>query len=389
MTHNPFFGEPLVRVALIEDSPFGLFPRGRFEVNASENTVTYQPADGDSCMCVKGVLIGRDFHWSKSCEFDYAGVIQIIKEGKHTLLLNVLKAERYLESVVGSEMHPQAPLEFAKAHAVIARSWLIRQMNRKPQAAAEKAQTTGRHITWTESSAHTGFDVCCDDHCQRYQGLGSVSEISRQAVAATCGLVLTDSDGEIADARYSKCCGGRTELFSTCWADTDYSYLTSVECPYCHPDRLHAALQKHSTLLKDYDALTADYYRWHREVSAAEVVANLKTRFGIGVGEILELVPLKAGPSGRVSELSVKGTKGEAVIGKELSIRRLLSPSHLYSSAFSVSKEGDSFHLHGRGWGHGVGMCQIGAAVMSVEGASCEEILSYYYPGTTLVRLYD
>lgn len=389
MTLNPFFGEPLVRVALSEDSPFGLFPRGRFEVNASENMVTYQPIDEDACMRVKGVHIGRDFHWSKLCEFDYAGVIQMIKEGKHTLLLNILKAERYLESVVGSEMHPQAPLEFAKAHAVIARSWLIRQMKRSPETPEGSAHISGRHISWTESSAHTGFDVCCDDHCQRYQGTGAISDISRSAVAATRGLVLTDSDGEIADARYSKCCGGRTELFSTCWADKDYPYLTSVECPHCHPDRLHEALKKHSTLLKDYDALTSDYYRWQREVSATEVAANLEARFGISVGEVSELVPMKTGPSGRVRELSVKGTKGEVVIGKELSIRRLLSPSHLYSSAFSVRKEGDRFHLHGRGWGHGVGMCQIGAAVMSVEGASCEQILSHYYPGTILVKLYD
>lgn len=387
---NPLFGEPLVRVALSEDSPFGLHPHGRYAVNASEGMITYQPLEEDSCMEIKGIRIGRDFHWDTVCSFTYTGVVQVSKQGRHTLLLNILKAEKYLESVTGSEMHPEAPIEFAKAHAVIARSWLLRQMNLPPAPPSPAcAPIAGRHITWTQASAHKGFDVCCDDHCQRYQGLGSVSETSAQAVALTRGLVLTDDDGNIADTRYSKCCGGVTERFSTCWEDSDYPYLVPVDDPFCHPDRLKAALALHPSLLKDYDSMTRDYYEWTREIPASEIAENLRRRFGMDIGDVVDLIPVLAGPSGRLRELLVKGTAGEAVIGKELAIRRLLSPTHLYSSAFTVKRAGSVFRLEGKGWGHGVGLCQIGAAVMAVEGFSCSQILEHYYPHTHLSKIYD
>lgn len=387
---NPLFGEPLVRVALSEDSPFGLHPHGRYAVNAAEGMITYHPLEEDSCMEIKGIRIGRDFHWDTVCSFTYAGVVQVAKQGGHTLLLNIMKAEKYLESVTGSEMHPQAPIEFAKAHAVIARSWLLRQMTLPPAPpSAACTPIAGRHITWTQASAHKGFDVCCDDHCQRYQGLGSVSETSAQAVDLTRGLVLTDDDGNIADTRYSKCCGGVTELFSTCWEDSDYPYLVPVSDPFCHPDRLKAALALHPSLLKDYDSLTRDYYEWTREIPASEIVQNLRRRFGMDIGDVVDLVPVLVGPSGRLRELLVKGTVGEVVIGKELAIRRLLSPTHLYSSAFTVKRTGSVFRLEGKGWGHGVGLCQIGAAVMAVEGCTCSQILEHYYPHTHLSKIYD
>lgn len=387
---NLLFGEPLVRVALSEDSPFGLHPHGRYAVNASEGMITYQPLEEDSCMEIKGIRIGRDFHWDTVCSFTYTGVVQVSKQGGHTLLLNILKAEKYLESVTGSEMHPQAPIEFAKAHAVIARSWLLRQMSLPPAPPSPAcAPIVGRYITWTQASAHKGFDVCCDDHCQRYQGLGSVSETSAQAVALTRGLVLTDDDGNIADTRYSKCCGGVTERFSTCWEDSDYPYLVPVDDPFCHPDRLKAALALHPSLLKDYDSMTRDYYEWTREIPASEIAENLRRRFGMDIGDVVDLIPVLAGPSGRLRELLVKGTAGEVVIGKELAIRRLLSPTHLYSSAFTVKRDGTVFRLEGKGWGHGVGLCQIGAAVMAVEGFSCSQILEHYYPHTHLSKIYD
>lgn len=387
---NPLFGEPLVRVALSEDSPFGLHPHGRYAVNASEGMITYQPLEEDSCMEIKGIRIGRDFHWDTVCSFTYTGVVQVSKQGGHTLLLNILKAEKYLESVTGSEMHPQAPIEFAKAHAVIARSWLLRQMSLPPAPPSPAcAPIAGRHITWTQASAHKGFDVCCDDHCQRYQGLGSVSETSAQAVALTRGLVLTDDNGDIADTRYSKCCGGVTELFSTCWEDSDYPYLVPVSDPFCHPDRLKGALALHPSLLKDYDSLTRDYYEWTREIPASEIAENLRRRFGMDIGDVVDLIPVLIGPSGRLRELFVKGTAGEVVIGKELAIRRLLSPTHLYSSAFTVKRAGSVFRLEGKGWGHGVGLCQIGAAVMAVEGFTCSQILEHYYPHTHLSKIYD
>lgn len=385
-----YFSEPLVRVALSEDSPFGLYPHGRYNVNASENMITYQPLEEDSHMEVRGIRIGRGFHWDSLCAFTYPGVIQVVKDDGHTLLLNILKAEKYLESVTGSEMHPQAPAEFAKAHTIIARSWLLRQMSKSKAGESRGGEVVpGRVITWTEATAHKGYDVCSDDHCQRYQGLGSVSETSRRAVEQTRGMVLTDGQGDIVDARYSKCCGGATELFSTCWADIDYPYLKRVEDPYCHPARLKAALEKHPTLLKDYDSRTADYYEWRVEVPASLIEKNLSELYDVNIGEVRELEPVNTGTSGRISELLIKGTEGEVVVGKELTIRRLLSDTHLYSSAFTIQRQGSAFILNGRGWGHGVGLCQIGAAVMAVAGLTCEEILAHYYPGTRLTKLYD
>jgi len=384
------FAEPLVRVCLCEDSSFGLHPHGRYDIDSTEEIMTFRPLDADSYMQVDGLEIGRKFHWQRRLDMRFEGMVQLHRGKECSRLLNILMAERYLTSVVGSEMNPQAPKELIKAHAIIARSWLIRLLTACTQDSQHCMEVyADRLVSWVSPRPHVDYDVCLDDHCQRYQGLDAVTVRSAAAVAETRGVVLTDSCGRIADTRYSKCCGGRTELYSTCWDDYDIPYLRSVEDPYCHPDRLCAALRHEPHLLKDYDMATTDYYEWTAEITKSQVRDNLKAKFGVDIGDVLSLRALHTGASGRISHLLVRGMRGDFTIGKELNIRALLSNSHLYSSAFTIDERGDAFILHGRGWGHGVGLCQTGAAVMAAEGVSYTDILQHYYPDTQLQKIYD
>ena len=224
---------------------------------------------------------------------------------------------------------------------------------------------------------HANFDVCADDHCQRYQGLTmAVGENVRRAIDETWGQLLM-YDGEICDARYSKCCGGRTELFSTCWEGRDYPYLRSVEDPWCDCENSEILAQ----VLNDYDLETLDFHDWTVRYSQEELSSLVSGRLGVDFGLVTALEPLHRGPSGRIDSLRIVGTKHTEVVGKELAIRRCLSRSHLKSSAFTVSREGGDFVLSGHGWGHGVGLCQIGAAVMAAEGYDYRQILAHYYEG--------
>lgn len=383
------FCEPLIRVGICEDAGFGLHLHGRYDVNASEDMITYQPLEASAYAEVDGVCIGRSFHWESRRTMRFSGIMQFIRRNDKKMLLNILKAEPYLQCVVGSEMHPDAPSEFVKAHAIIARSWLIKMLNGGTQCVHQPhTESQSNFISWTTADSHTDFDVCNDDHCQRYQGLDAVTDNAKAAVESTRGMVLTDENDEIVDARYSKCCGGDTELFSSCWEDKDYPYLVHKKDPYCHPDRLKAASRKHNALLKDYDALTLNYYEWQTDVPQSLIRQNIKQYFNIDVGTVTALVPLRVGPSGRIVELRIVGDKKSIVVGKELVIRRLLSDKHLLSSAFKIEKNSDSFHLQGKGWGHGVGLCQIGAAVMAAEGKTCSEILAFYYPDTKISTIY-
>lgn len=386
---SPFPFEPTIRVGLCENSSFGLCPQGDYQIEPSDNQVVYLPLNEDSAMTVKEIAIGRGFHWEQRLDLKFRGVIRLTRDGDNSLLLNLVKAEEYLRSVVGSEMNPDAPEELVKAHAIISRSWLMRQLRKvNKNTDSGKCRTPNTIIDWTEADAHTGFDVCPDDHCQRYQGIDAITEASAKAVDSTRGIVLIDAEsGEIADARFSKCCGGRTELFSSCWGNENPAYLQSVADPFCHPSRLNSHDKSH--LLNDYDSLTDDYYQWERIVPRSLVRLNLKNQHGIDIGDIQSLIPIEKGPSDRIIRLLIKGSQGEIAIGKELTIRRLLSDSHLYSSAFEINESAEGFILHGRGWGHGVGLCQIGAAVMASEGYKCEEILNYYYPSTKLCKLYE
>ena len=295
--------------------------------------------------------IGIGFHWEQKITRRFAGRLRFIVEGKNIRAVNRIGLEDYLLSVISSEMHADAPLEFLKAHAIISRSWVMSNLR-----------------------THDCFDVCADDHCQRYQGLdGAVGQNVRDAVDRTWGSVLT-YNGELCDARYSKCCGGTTELFSTCWEDKDYPYLQAVPDipedggkPFCDTSDEEIL----SKVLNDYDLQTRDFFSWTERLDS----------------RIKYLKPLKRGPSGRIYELEIEDEKGRRVIGKELAIRKALSASCLKSSAFEIEKAGDGYILHGHGWGHGVGLCQIGAAVMASKGYDCAAILRHYYPGTDITPL--
>ncbi len=348
-----------------------------------------------------GVTIGVDFHWERKVTQKFAGTLKFIVDGGKVTAVNIVGVEDYLLSVISSEMKASAGLEFLKAHAVISRSWVMAQVehrqshvSRTPEPScpvSEPVEGAEEYIKWFDHDDHTLFDVCADDHCQRYQGLTmAVGDTVRKAVDQTWGLVLT-SEGKICDARFSKCCGGRMELFSTCWEDKDYPYLQplpdTADCVeggdvFCDTKDEKILSQ----VLNDYDLETRDFYRWRTEYSRTEVSDLVRRRSGMDFGTIRDLVPVERGPSGRLKRLKVVGDKKTMIIGKELIIRRWLSDSHLKSSAFEVHWDGDHLTLDGSGWGHGVGLCQIGAAVMAAKGYTFDRILLHYYPGSTLER---
>lgn len=348
-----------------------------------------------------GVTIGVDFHWERKVTQKFAGTLKFIVDGGKVTAVNIVGVEDYLLSVISSEMKASAGLEFLKAHAVISRSWVMAQVEHRQShvsrtpgpscPVSEPVEGAEEYIKWFDHDDHTLFDVCADDHCQRYQGLTmAVGDTVRKAVDQTWGLVLT-SEGKICDARFSKCCGGRMELFSTCWEDKDYPYLQplpdTADCVeggdvFCDTKDEKILSQ----VLNDYDLETKDFYRWRTEYSRAEVSDLVRRRSRMDFGTIRDLVPVERGPSGRLKRLKVVGDKKTMIIGKELIIRRWLSDSHLKSSAFEVHWDGDHLTLYGSGWGHGVGLCQIGAAVMAAKGYSFDRILLHYYPGSTLER---
>lgn len=348
-----------------------------------------------------GVTIGVDFHWERKVTQKFAGTLKFIVDGGKVTAVNIVGVEDYLLSVISSEMKASAGLEFLKAHAVISRSWVMAQVehrqshvSRTPEPScpvSEPVEGAEEYIKWFDHDDHTLFDVCADDHCQRYQGLTmAVGDTVRKAVDQTWGLVLT-SEGKICDARFSKCCGGRMELFSTCWEDKDYPYLQplpdTADCVeggdvFCDTKDEKILSQ----VLNDYDLETRDFYRWRTEYSRTEISDLVRRRSGMDFGTIRDLVPVERGPSGRLKRLKVVGDKKTMIIGKELIIRRWLSDSHLKSSAFEVHWDGDHLTLDGSGWGHGVGLCQIGAAVMAAKGYTFDRILLHYYPGSTLER---
>ena len=348
-----------------------------------------------------GVTIGVDFHWERKVTQKFAGTLKFIVDGGKVTAVNIVGVEDYLLSVISSEMKASAGLEFLKAHAVISRSWVMAQVEHRQShvsrtpgpscPVSEPVEGAEEYIKWFDHDDHTLFDVCADDHCQRYQGLTmAVGDTVRKAVDQTWGLVLT-SEGKICDARFSKCCGGRMELFSTCWEDKDYPYLQplpdTADC--VEGDDVFCDTKDEkilSQVLNDYDLETRDFYRWRTEYSRTEVSDLVRRRSGMDFGTIRDLVPVERGPSGRLKRLKVVGDKKTMIIGKELIIRRWLSDSHLKSSAFEVHWDGDHLTLDGSGWGHGVGLCQIGAAVMASKGYTFDQILLHYYPGSILER---
>lgn len=355
------------------------------------DSLSFQP-EGTASFILKAVTIGIHFHWERSEDQTFTGELHIIHDDNGLWAINRLPVEDYLTSVISSEMSQHAGLELLKAHAIISRSWLLSQIEHKRHASASTChETPERLIRWYDHDDHTLFDVCADDHCQRYQGITRATNPNvHQAIDATRGLLLMN-EGQICDARFSKCCGGMMERFSSCWEDKDYPYLVPKrdwigpgDDAFCNTDDPQILQQ----ILNHYDQETTQFYRWTVTYTTQEVSELVRRKSGTDYGEILDLIPMRCGASGRIIELKIVGSRLTRIIGKELEIRRTLSLTHLYSSAFTVEKRDGAFVLHGKGWGHGVGLCQIGAAVMGQKGYMYDQILSHYYPNTELVKIY-
>ncbi len=329
------------------------------------------------------VEIGISFHWNKREAQKFQGDIRLENHGGKVLAINTIRLEDYITSVISSEMNGDNPLELLKAHAVISRSWLMAQISYAPLD-GEKLASDTEISTWYDRDAHQLFHVCADDHCQRYQGITRAHNPNvKKAIDATRGMMLT-YEGDVCDARFSKCCGGRSELFESCWQPVHFPYLESVECPYCNTHDQELL----SKVLNSYDLATKNFHNWTEHLDAGFVSRNIQEKTGHDLGDIISMEPLDRGPSGRITRLKISGTKKTMIFGKELEIRRILSRTHLYSSAFEVDRQGDIFELRGWGWGHGVGLCQIGAAVMASQGKSYTEILSHYYPKARISQMY-
>lgn len=436
--------EPKIKVALLQDSPEArlkltgpfFLPDGR----AVSGELTVSAAGGQILMrdsgkreiirqkeiflspnaptgayfTVLNITIGIDFHWQRVQEQSFHGALFLSGHSESTFnLINMIPLEEYLASVISSEMSADAPLEFLKAQAITARSWLVAMLAKKESLRTLPQPKKDEILVWQDVNDHQGFDVCADDHCQRYQGVTKIiSENVARAIDATRGIFLT-SGGRICDARYHKCCGGQTDVFSTAWEDVSFPYLAGRtdhaenQTPVASEKEAAAWLRSKPTaycntndqeilrrILPAFDLETLNFYRWQVAYTRKELEEILKAKSGIDFGILQNLEPMARGPSGRIHRLKIEGSLGTVVVGKELEIRRWLSPTHLLSSAFVVTTERDTdgtvlrFILDGGGWGHGVGLCQIGAAVMAVQGHEAEKILAHYFTGASLRKLY-
>ena len=364
---------------------------------------------------LRGVTIGVNFHWESKEDQRFGNNLKFIVEGDRITAINLIGVEDYLTSVISSEMSATASEELLKAHAVISRSWLLAQMAKNKEITTSKStysaftENEQERIKWYDREDHINFDVCADDHCQRYQGMTRQSTTKvREAIEATWGELLK-YDGKICDARFSKSCGGAFEEFQNCWENVRYPYLAKqrdskriTELPDLtqeeeafkwitgSPEAFCNTTDKEilSQVLNNYDQETTDFYRWRVEYTPEELSALILKRIGIDFGLVTDLIPVERGTSGRLIKLKIVGSKRTLTIGKELEIRKALSPSHLYSSAFVVLKENGKFVLVGAGWGHGVGLCQIGAAVMGAQGYKYKDILLHYYIGASIEKEY-
>ena len=364
---------------------------------------------------LSNVTIGVDFHWNRQETQIFPDDLKLIVENGKVTAVNCVGIENYLVSVISSEMSATNSEELLKAHCIISRSWILAQIqkNKELKAAAVDysacTDTPTERIKWYDREDHVNFDVCADDHCQRYYGLSRAStQAVRDAVEQTWGRVLTYG-GQICDARFSKCCGGVFEEFSFCWEPRQMPYLVKrrdSSHPADFPDLTVEENAREwilsepeafcntkdekilSQVLTNFDQETKNFYRWKVEYTVEELSELVRRRSGEDYGEIIDLIPVARGTSGRLWKLKIVGSKKTKVIGKELEIRKTLSPSHLYSSAFVVEKQDGKFILRGAGWGHGVGLCQIGAAVMGAKGYKYDEILAHYFPGSTIEKKY-
>ncbi len=436
--------EPKIKVGIMSATEVKFILDGEFHV--SDNTVSgsqvattdgksiiwnnkeytelfFEPTNEEVSFWLEDVTIGVNFHWERKENQRFKGALKLIVENGKITPINILGVEDYLLSVISSEMSATASLELLKAHAVISRSWLLAQIDKNKrivdageQYSAVEKTSDDEMIKWYDREDHINFDVCADDHCQRYQGItrASTPEVAK-AIEATRGQVLMDGEN-LCDARFSKCCGGVYEEFENCWEPIHYDYLAArrdgenetdfpdltieenarewiLTRPEAHCNTSDAEIL--SQVLNNYDQETTDFYRWNVTYSQEEISKLVKERSGMDYGNIVDLVPIARGTSGRLYKLKIVGTNKTLTIGKELEIRRTLSPSHLYSSAFVVEKgETDanglpaSFTFKGAGWGHGVGLCQIGAAVMGAKGYNYKDILLHYFVDAEIKELY-
>ena len=390
--------------------------------NAFYDELLFEPTDAHSSFTLEDVTIGVNFHWERKEAQTFLGKLRFIVEDNNICAINELPVETYLTSVISSEMRATSSLELLKAHAVISRSWLLAQMeqrkaeNNNVEKQPSFFKTDEEIVRWYDREDHKRFDVCADDHCQRYQGITkAANKHVVEAIQKTAGEILT-SHGEICDARYSKCCGGAVEEFQYCWENIKKPYLQALPDTLPDttplPDLTDEAVARQwilsspnafcnttdqkvlSQVLNDFDQETTDFYRWSQTYSQAEVKQLLEEKLEVQFGDIIDLVPLSRGKSGRIYRLKIVGKERTLIIGKELEIRRALSKSHLYSSAFIVEKADikdgvpQKFIIKGAGWGHGVGLCQIGAAMMGKQGYRYEEILLHYYKGAEITKAY-
>lgn len=444
--NNKIKEEPIIQVGILLEQPKIEFElHDKYQLNNSEqveagkysatiengkisfNGKYYQELIFDSGdemsnkFTLNNVIIGVNFHWERKEDQVFLGNLKIIVENNTLTAINILYLESYLASVISSEMSATSSLELLKAHAVISRSWLMAQIDKNKKIDTEQYQTHFENddatIRWYDREDHLNFDVCADDHCQRYQGITrQTTETVAKVINLTRGEILT-YDNEICDARFSKCCGGMMETFENVWEPIVHPYLQgkldlisettltpnltdemeaetwiqSSPRAFCNTNNKDVLKQ----VLNDYDQETADFFRWKVEYTQQELSELIKERSGIDYGDIIDLIPVERGTSGRLIKLVIVGTKQQRVIGKELEIRRTLSKSHLYSSAFIVDgldkNEFDvpqRFVLTGAGWGHGVGLCQIGAAEMANEGHDYKTILLHYFPNSQLITNY-
>lgn len=384
-------------------------------------SIELTPEDNNCSFTLHNVTIGISYHWERQEEQTFTGKLKLITDGENVIAINILPVEDYLVSVISSEMSATSSLEFLKSHAVISRSWLLAQIENRDRKNVHKSLqqnfTTDENsiIRWYDREDHKLFDVCADDHCQRYQGITKASNPSvAKAVKDTEGMVLMYGD-EICDARFSKCCGGISETFDTCWEDKDYPYLQPVIDDSENKDIPDLSIEENAEkwiratptafcnthdekvlkqILNNYDQETTDFYRWKVKYSQKEISELIHRKTGIEFGDIKDLIPMQRGKSGRISRLKIVGTLRTVTIGKELEIRRALSESHLFSSAFVIDKTEvagsvpSEFTITGAGWGHGVGLCQIGAAMMGEKGYSYDKILLHYYRNAEIKKVY-
>jgi SpoIID/LytB domain protein len=390
----------------------------------SKNELFFEPGDiTTDTFQIRDVTIGVKFHWERKEKQSFTGTLKLKKDSDKLAVINIIPIEKYLTSVISSEMSAKSSFQLLKAHSIISRSWLLAQIEKSKSLKTSKSkysssfESSDEHIKWYDREDHKLFDVCADDHCQRYQGVTKVfTQVARDAVKQTQGIVLVSND-KICDTRFSKSCGGISESFENVWEPIKYDYLTSIYDYKFPPENFVTDFSSEknsvawikgnppsfcnttdkkilSQVLLDFDQETTDFFRWKVSYTQDEISEIIKTKSEIDFGNIIDLIPVQRGKSSRLIKLKIVGSKKTVVVGKELEIRKFLSKSHLYSSAIVIEKSEiqngipKKFEIFGAGWGHGVGLCQIGAAVMAEKGHEFDEILLHYFKNAELKKIY-